>query len=240
MFEYAEKKMLGTTHLKKMREGFVERAAETVTNIPSAVKSIAKFSWKQLTSGRMTVVDPTGNNFQELHNLQENTQRAIATGKAIISDYANLIKKASDGDDKAVGALGFEAVMLFLPEVKASGSVRFAGEFGKCVEFASEFRNTFEKAIKVGGGDIKVFEINIGGNNLIGTTTQQLSNNGMHQFVEAVIGGKTKIFDNLHPNGMLKEEYMKEIEGFSRTEGVISGKDLLEKYTTEIPKKNKK
>jgi hypothetical protein len=35
--------------------------------------------------------------------------------KAVINDYGSLVKRALKGDDKAIGALGFEAALIFVP-----------------------------------------------------------------------------------------------------------------------------
>ena len=54
----------------------------------------------------------------------------------------------------------------------------------------------------------------------------------MHQFIEATIGKEVKIFDNIHPKGMLKADYIKEIGGsIPSTHQCVSGEELLNKFT---------
>jgi RHS repeat-associated protein len=115
--------------------------------------------------------------------------------------------------------------------------VRYANKFGKCVEFASEFISKYSKGLKKAGAEAKVYEINVGKNGLIGTAEQQFSNNGMHQFVEVVKDGKSWIFDNLHPDGVLKSDYVKALAAHTADNKVIEGEKLLEQFTKEVVSK---
>lgn len=56
----------------------------------------------------------------------------------------------------------------------------------------------------------------------------------MHRIIEVIKEGKSTIYDNFHPNGIPRSDYMKSIEGFSRKKGIINGQQLLEKYSSII------
>ncbi|MGN6419487.1 MAG: RHS repeat-associated core domain-containing protein [Pseudobacter sp.] len=112
------------------------------------------------------------------------------------------------------------------PSLGGGMPYKYQFQFGKCVEFAEEFKKRMAKGIKLAGGQIQEYEINIGPNGLIGTSKVQLANNGMHRFVEAKIGNEIMIFDNYHPQGISKQDYLKEIGGYINGR-VIEGADLL-------------
>ncbi|PSL41290.1 RHS repeat-associated protein, partial [Chitinophaga niastensis] len=118
MAELLEKKIYGTTELKKYREdvakGAIQRAKESVAglqNIPGMIKEF--FSDKDF--GRTTIADPNVGKGQ----LERQIMTSVKAGVAIAKEYGELIDKAVHGDGQAVGALGFEAGMLFFPEEKA-------------------------------------------------------------------------------------------------------------------------
>ncbi|WP_426584254.1 RHS repeat-associated core domain-containing protein [Mucilaginibacter sp. R-33] len=138
------------------------------------------------------------------------------------------------GGHYVLGTLGVLAIIPGLEELKLS---KYA-KFGKCTEFAAEFFSKYNKAITKAGGTVEKFEINLGKNTFIGTAEKQLADNGMHQFIEVTKDGKTVIFDNLHPQGIAKEEYVKSIEGAvinkNGTVTVIPGSKLLENYTKKV------
>ncbi|WP_290707218.1 papain fold toxin domain-containing protein [Flavihumibacter sp. CACIAM 22H1] len=82
------------------------------------------------------------------------------------------------------------------------------------------------KIVKGAGGEVRIFEINIGKNGLIGTPTKQLADNGMHRYVEVSIGNEVRIYDNFHPDGILKNDYIKEIGGIINGR-IIEGEELI-------------
>jgi hypothetical protein len=58
----------------------------------------------------------------------------------------------------------------------------------------------------------------------------------MHQFVEVTENGTSYIYDNMHPDGMLKSEYMQEIAGYVQGKH-ISGAQLMDEggqYLKEV------
>jgi hypothetical protein len=91
-----------------------------------------------------------------------------------------------------------------------------AGQQYKCVEYA----NSVAKKI---GGTIKSI-----GNNINVGDGGPLGYGDNHHFVEKVVEGKTFIFDNLNPEGILKSDYIKKIDGYNlKTREVVSGSDLV-------------
>jgi hypothetical protein len=94
--------------------------------------------------------------------------------------------------------------------------------FGMCREFASAFKKAY-------GGVIKEINLQKEGFDLIGGPNGiQLSNNGLHHFVEKVIDGKEYIFDNLHSKGILKSEYTKGLDAVNMRKGqIIYGEALM-------------
>jgi RHS repeat-associated protein len=104
--------------------------------------------------------------------------------------------------------------------------------FGKCSQFAKSFVKKFKKPVSESGGTIKRYSIDIGDGGFIGTSrktsNKQLADNGYHEFVEVSQDGKSIIYDNLHPAGMTKADYFKDVEGFVPGKGTISGEKLFE------------
>jgi RHS repeat-associated protein len=155
-----------------------------------------------------------------------------------VNSFVNPIENAKDAKkdfqngNYLAGTLGVLAIIPGLQELKI---LKYAGKYGKCELFAAEYMAKFEKNIIKSGGTIKKFEINIGKDGLIGTAEKGMADNGMHQFMEIVKDGKSMIVDNMHPEGMLKEDYLKAIAGKAANETkIISGTELLQKYTKEI------
>ena len=157
-----------------------------------------------------------------------------------INNTINPVENAKDAKKDfqqghyVAGTLGILALIPGLTEMKV---FKYAGKFGKCAEYATEFISKYEKTIIKAGGTVEKFEINIGKNGLIGTAEQQLSNNGFHQFVEVTKDGKSVIFDNLHPKGVLKEDYIQSL-GAVKREGdkvvQLSGENVFKEYTKKV------
>jgi len=60
--------------------------------------------------------DPTGLYDGNAQKMQQEMKKPVQIATAIVKDYADLINKAGHGDDKAIGALGFEVILFALPE----------------------------------------------------------------------------------------------------------------------------
>ena len=125
MLEWAESKMFGTTHLKGIEDGVTERIVQSAKDAYNGIKnlitkkggsSVYGDGFTTLTAGIPPGMKPIIDPRNDLVN-----QAIIRT----IKDYGSLIKKAIKGDDKAIGALGFEAALLFLPGGEATKGLTF-------------------------------------------------------------------------------------------------------------------
>lgn len=190
----------------------------------------------------------------ELNTIIETTLALLnATPAGDIKVLATGTKSQGQKQSRAVAA-GFLVFDMFggseVRMTKVIGKVALsamakglknANVYGKCTEFVGEFVSKFSQVMKDAKAEMKTFEINIGGEGIIGTLEKKLSDNGMHQFVEVTKDGKSYIFDNLHPQGVVKEDYVKSLEGLMKngTEP-IKGEDLIKTYSKEIKEEVKK
>jgi RHS repeat-associated protein len=156
-------------------------------------------------------------------NLQgEKQSRAVSAGFLILDIFG--------GEEiKFAGKAG-----KFTLSSIAAG-LKYANEYGFCEKYASEFLTKLGSTLKKAKAEVKIFEINIGKNGLIGTATKNYAVNGYHRFVEVVKDGKTFIFDNLNPRGVLKEDYVKSIGG-SIPGKTFEGEELFKDHVKEIVK----
>ncbi|WBV60214.1 RHS repeat-associated core domain-containing protein [Chryseobacterium camelliae] len=112
---------------------------------------------------------------------------------------ANIKEVYTNGSakDKTIVTLSLLALMKgkspAVPGTALAGlNLSKYAKFGMCMEFASAFKKAY-------GGVVKEINLQKEGFNLIGGPDGvQLSNNGMHRFVEKVVDGKEYVFDNLH------------------------------------------
>lgn len=162
-------------------------------------------------------------------------------GVSDIDDGLTFIGNIKDGNYKAAA---FTA-LFFLPGgdlLKPLKSLKGAGKLGgtACLDYAKSFMGKYGKKIEEAGGTVKKMEINMGNGVIgagIGAESKQLSNTGLHQFIEVTDkSGVAKIFDNAHPDGILKSDYLKSISGSNATNGVMDGAKLYEKYAKEAVK----
>ncbi|OXA75853.1 hypothetical protein B0A58_08210 [Flavobacterium branchiophilum NBRC 15030 = ATCC 35035] len=102
--------------------------------------------------------------------------------------------------------------------VNTASSSKWAGKQHKCVEYAEDIAKKIGGTIKSLGNEVRV---------MAGNTDYGFN----HHIVEKIVDGKTIIFDNMNPNGMLKEDYIKKIDGIIPRKGPSSyqnGKTLLQ------------
>jgi RHS repeat-associated protein len=154
-------------------------------------------------------------------------------GVGDIGDGANVAANLFEGNYWSAAA----GLFWFIPGsdyLKGFKNLKGARVFGECVEYAEDFMSKkANELMKIGATSVKRFEINLP-NGRIGSFTEQLSETGLHQYIEVVKDGETMIFDNMHPDGILKTEYLKSIAGQSRNEGFLDGVDLILNFVTEI------
>src|SRR5690606_8533173 len=148
----------------------------------------------------------------------------------------NLFTKPTGG--------GTQAPQTIKSLIKSPNGIVGANTYGKCTEYAEGFVKAFQKSVSDAGGTIKRYAIDIGGGGSIGTgpntTSQRLSDNGYHEFVEVTKDGNSVIFDNLHPDGINKVDYFNDVEGFIPGKGVVPSERIFEEggdYLKIIDKK---
>jgi hypothetical protein len=127
---------------------------------------------------------------------------------------------------------------LLKPFKKLKGAGKLGGT--ACIDYAGDFMKKYAQKIEKAGGSVKKMEINmrkgvIGAG--VGAESKQLSETGLHQFIEVTdASGAVKIFDNAHPEGVLKSDYLKTIAGSNATDGFMEGAQMYEKYAKEVKK----
>ncbi|SMP35256.1 RHS repeat-associated core domain-containing protein [Chryseobacterium profundimaris] len=103
--------------------------------------------------------------------------------------------------------------------IQATKALSQYSKYGKCVEFANAFKKAY-------GGSI--YEIKANYMSLLQNGKEiPITDNGMHRIVEKVIDGKSYIFDNMNPKGVLRSDYEKMLEGANVPGKPISGQNLL-------------
>lgn len=163
--EYFEKKIFGTTHLQKIRKGYLDRAKETITGIGGFFKE----AYDQVKNGEFQPpvlggIDPTrGPNIKE---FRKNADQIKEAGKAIIKDYASLLKEAAKGNDEAIGALGFEAMLFIVPGGEEAKGVSIIPRGFKSTEQFLKVGEEFAIALQKSG--IKFEEIGVKGSSVTG------------------------------------------------------------------------
>ncbi len=159
-------------------------------------------------------------------------------GVSDIDDGLTFIGNIKNGNYKAAA---FTA-LFFLPGgdfLKPLKNLKGAGKFGgtACIDYAGDFMSKYSKKIEDAGGTVKKMEIDMKGGWIgvgVGAESKQLSETGLHQFVEVTDkSGAVKIFDNAHPDGILKSDYLKSVAGDNGKQ-IMEGQKLYEKYAKEI------
>ncbi|SIS70774.1 SpvB/TcaC N-terminal domain-containing protein [Chryseobacterium gambrini] len=121
-----------------------------------------------------------------------------------------------------------------LRELRAAvKSIQGYKKYAKCIEFTTEFYNSF-------GGTAKQINMgnDVGLSVLLNKQDVGLATNGLHQFIEKTIEGKVYIFDNMNPEGVLKNDYIKGLGGYNRKTGQIySGEQIMKSAKKIIPPK---
>jgi RHS repeat-associated protein len=223
---------------KEIMQGIKDRGRTTLKGFKEAITNV------DLSQLHTTIADPR----LPASNPKASMDQLAAAATAAYNDYTQLFGRALKGDKNAVGGVIFETILLFTPGAEEIGGaikgLSNAGKFSKCVEFAAEFTTKIEPMFAKIGAKVQTFEIRIVEDGAptgayIATTSQGVSTSGMHRFVQVTTkDGVEMVFDNMHPGGMLKSEYIKEIATrVERTHRIISGKEIFEKMVKEIPKK---
>lgn len=223
-------------HLTKEYEAW-RKTASFGTPTPDKFKSLVQSTPPQsYTQGGIA-----GSEEFKIFKANYDTYGKYLPGISDIDDGLTFIGNLSDGNYKQAA---FSAIMIipggdFFKPLKA---LKGAGKFGgtACMDYVGDFMKKYAKKVEDAGGTVKKMEINMG-NGWIGIGTGQqskrLSETGLHQFIEvADKSGTVKIFDNAHPDGILKSEYLKTIAGSNATDSYMDGAKLYEKYAKQLNK----
>jgi len=135
---------------------------------------------------------------------------------------------------------GFErtaAIIPFITEIKqvkaALKALKSLALAYKCDVYAKKFMNGAGRLMVSAGATVTHKRIDLKNpNGLIGTATEQYGNTGFHEFIEVDFDGKTYIFDNMNHEGILKSDYIKQIEAVSGGQ-IIPGDILLSPTYTQ-------
>jgi RHS repeat-associated protein len=109
--EGMEEMIFGTNHIRKVEQGAVKRAVESVKGSIDgfgAALNVAKF----LANSSPTKLATGGDYSETTYLVEVMTAMAHESTQKLIDDYKGLVSRASDGDEEAIGALAFEIVML--------------------------------------------------------------------------------------------------------------------------------
>jgi RHS repeat-associated protein len=125
LLEQAEKLILGTTRLKQVKEGFQERAIETVIGTALGIAQEVRNSFNE-PPALLATIDPGIATRRIKYEVGKEIQKA-QTVVNVVNEYVDLTKKAASGEPKAVGAVGFEAAMFFVPGDEARFTTKATG-----------------------------------------------------------------------------------------------------------------
>ncbi len=165
VYEWLEKKMFGTTHLKKVRQGATEQAVKDVKGIGQFLKQAYKEVTDKNNLPVMGGINPK-RALQENKSLQGTVNEIVGAGKAVLDEYGTLVKKASKGDEKAIGALGFEVLMFAVPGGEEAKGLSTIPKGFKSAEQFVKVGEEFAVALEKSG--IKFEEIGVQGSSVTG------------------------------------------------------------------------
>lgn len=139
---WLEKKVFGTNHIEKVRDGFIDAGKEyvvsTIHSLPLIKQQVADYF---KNTSRFATADPKVVEKQ----LQYQQQMILESGKAAwatIKGYGELLRGAAKGNEKAIGAAAFEAAMFFVPGGEELKSLTFETKelkaLGESIEVAKK------------------------------------------------------------------------------------------------------
>ncbi|WP_240619277.1 RHS repeat domain-containing protein, partial [Chitinophaga costaii] len=164
--ELYEKKIFGTSHLEKVRKGFTERAVSTAkVFINGGIEQLKDFA----NNSTFTFADPSKG--RQSMNNEINKLLALEKGlKEVVGDYWDLAQKAGKGDEKAIGAIGFEVVLFALP---VGEEAKVASVIPRGFKNAAQFAKVGEElSIALDKSGIKYKEIGVRGSAVSGISSK--------------------------------------------------------------------
>jgi RHS repeat-associated protein len=172
----------------------------------------------------------------QLFEANYNTYGQFLPGISDLVDGLDAISKLTNKQYKAAAL----SALFLIPGsdfFKPLKLLKGAGKIGgfACMDYANDFMKKFKSKFEKAGATVRKMEIDIGSDGLIGTAQDQLATTGKHQYIEVTEkGGKSMIFDNLHPEGIAKDEFVEKIGGFSSKAGNVEGKEMIEKFSKPV------
>ncbi|NOQ75451.1 MAG: hypothetical protein GQ574_25805 [Crocinitomix sp.] len=133
--------------------------------------------------------------------------------------YAVVTGKDFDDNQYNRSEAGFWAVFgvvpgakFLKPVAKTMKVVKYAGDYGMCLEYATDFLKVHAKHVLKNGGKMvkKTFSSNIATGIIY--KGEKVTDYFIHAIVEVEQDGVKMIYDNLNPEGVLKSEYIKNLK----------------------------
>lgn len=148
--EELEKLLFGTSHLQDIRKGATEQAIKDVKDAYHGVKRLIKqkFRYPQYGEGWTTLTPGVAPDIKKIEAKRIEVLKKVINGA--IDEYGTLIKKAFKGNDKAIGALGFEVAMIALPGGEEIDAVKYEMQ---SLKFSEEEVRIFSTIVKNSGGE---------------------------------------------------------------------------------------
>ena len=216
--EFLEKHLFGTSHIQKMKEGFLEQGAKDLKEAYNGIQQLMRSKNFTFQYGNdfttLTAGIPPGYK-PELMPSEQKLEMQMFKGMA--KEYGDLMSRAFKGDDKAVGALGFEATMFILPGGEEGKGITLIPRGFKDAEQLTKVGEELVEALNKSG--IKFKEIGIAGSSVTGVSSKggefrEIANNGMKASdIDAYIildedipvSGGAKRPDFIHPEKLMKK-----------------------------------
>lgn len=157
VYEYLEKKIFGTSYVRDIKDGFVERGVNMVKDAAHVIKKNIKNPTKFPNYGEgvsnFTIVPIAGVPPQSYGELKKKIKSYVGLFKSVITEYGQLLKRASEGDGKAIGALAFETFMFVLP---GGEEIDIAAAEARALKHATGSIEVYHAFVKNSGGEIVI------------------------------------------------------------------------------------
>ncbi len=159
--------------------------------------------------------------------------------------FYDPIKTKMKGGEVSKTEMAIE-VATILPIFRIGGKVggsiiKYLGEGGQlllkgagkqfmCKEFAADFMTQIAPILEKEGNKVEHMRIDLNDQAaVIGNLTDQMANNGIHEFIKVTKGKTTFVFDNIYTKGIEISKYMEELAGSSAKAGkTFTGEKLVE------------
>ncbi|MES1159419.1 MAG: RHS repeat-associated core domain-containing protein, partial [Bacteroidota bacterium] len=170
ILDYAEKKIFGTTKLQEIREGAAERVIQTAQSVYHGVKDLItnKANNPIYESGNTTLTAGIAPGMKP--NVNPELELGIKIVKNTVKDYGTILEKAFNGDGKAIGALGVEAMIMFFPTGDAAKGITLVPRGFRNAEQFTQVGKELTEALEKSG--IKYEQVGITGSAVTGISSK--------------------------------------------------------------------